>query len=78
VAVVNTWQPIDTAPLQTWVQVFVVYDYGIPCQIQSALWSAEMGCWLSGLDGRTEVYPTHWMPLPAAPDSPHPPPSESP
>ena len=65
-----TWQPIDTAPKDgTWVLLWT----GNECRI--AMWDEweDPECpvtqgWFDDGDGMYIENPTHWMPLPEAPD----------
>jgi hypothetical protein len=70
---VNKWQPIETAPKAAGVQVLLAGDgYGGTGYVVSGYydedrdgwWEANTH-WTDAADG--QVYPTHWMPLPAPP-----------
>ena len=65
------WQPIETAPWDTAVLVFIP-DSAI-CEFEIAHRSADDpdGDWYSyiHLGGPIDVAPTHWQPLPAPPVS---------
>ena len=68
------WQPIETAPKNTYVLVFMegsIYEAKLRCaegRKQYAVWDFPFadahgcGCCAGGKD-----YPTHWMPLPEPP-----------
>lgn len=64
----SSWQPIDTAPQDQEILIFTKQWGPIIAQH-----SSEVGEWLSrmqvpvALKGDEEL-PTHWQPLPAAPD----------
>lgn len=53
----RTWQPIATAPFAQWVLVWLPFG-----QAEVAYHADN---WHS--NSREPLYPTHWMPLPAAP-----------
>ena len=59
------WQPIETAPDATHVLVFLP-NYGINVAIQTKHPQGDHW-WLR--DHSEYCYPTHWMPLPAPPDT---------
>lgn len=75
----SEWQPIDTAPTNTAIQVFIpnCEYYG------SAVYSGmlvDMGTgkrwmtygWAIGRDCGVGAQPSHWKPLPEAPPPPNP------
>ncbi len=72
-----TWQPIDTAP-KDGTEVLVYF--GGRVGVKSAAWtgsSSGLTIWCVDdekhgpfpVRGYSEPYPTHWMPLPAAPEA---------
>ena len=68
------WQPIETAPTNERVLIFVPkachFDTGIYCAIKLDR-GADPRWELTSLYGRIDIdpfyAPTHWMPLPASP-----------
>ncbi len=71
----SEWQPIETAPKDLRVLVFVPDTYGNPTisGVFTAQWLDGYG-WESGYVGCMDeaaglTAPTHWMPLPIAPSS---------
>ena len=68
------WQPIETAPYNTAVLVYVPnwehYGAGVYRAIRVNMGSGirwHSSAWACGRDFGSDVQPTHWMPLPAAP-----------
>jgi hypothetical protein len=70
---VEAWQPIETAPKDTNVLMFDANDRDIG---EAFFDHAESDCWVWA-NGLLVVDPTHWMPLPATPES-HPLPALAP
>lgn len=61
------WLPIESAPKDHTVILFYAQEYGLPgpgiCR-----WAGELyGWWAFGERGGMQCFPTHWMPLPTAP-----------
>ena len=61
----TAWQPIETAPVLSNVLV-TRFDYGQVCWVTDAR-KSKFGFW-STFNGRAVNEPTHWMPLPKAPN----------
>lgn len=60
----NKWQPIETAPMATWILVWApssIVRSAALCQIDGRKW------WTEGRSGELGFWPTHWMPLPEPP-----------
>jgi hypothetical protein len=57
------WQPIDTAPSGEWVIVY----YDDPMGVSIAEYAKNLEVW-QDWDGDLYGTPTHWMPLPEAPE----------
>lgn len=68
----SQWQDISTAPKDgARVLIFFAGAVGLPSEaIQIAQWSVEPygPCWLTS-EGEGWLSPTHWMPLPPAPEA---------
>jgi hypothetical protein len=67
----SLWRPIETAPKDA-VEVLTFtpvsrHRTGILCGTHVGWWRAEFQEWCQS-DMEWEIDPTHWMPLPAAPD----------
>lgn len=67
-AAAPAWQPISTAPRDGTVVLARIPDQDVQ---QAVMWSAKENCWVIQwdhwkLDGFDT--PTHWMPLPPAPE----------
>jgi hypothetical protein len=72
-----TWQPIETAPVNTSVLVFLSnwehYGPGIYRAIRVDMGTGRRWhttAWAIGRDLSADLSPTHWMPLPAPPAQP--------
>lgn len=68
------WQPIETAPKDVSVLVFIPHAEHYGEGIYRAILSSEFGSWTTfGLHVGRAVgagcWPTHWMPLPDAPEA---------
>lgn len=72
---VSKWEPIETAPKDRHILLFVVMP---PCFYATALgepkgWKGvSIGSWndvINGWDSNLAGNPTHWMPLPAFPET---------
>ena len=63
-----TWQPIETAPT-TEGQMFLLFEPHAEVGFMFAGCRNNAGDWINNLDLHTQ-HPTHWMPLPLAPDAP--------
>ena len=61
-----TWQPIDTAPEDTYVLVWCPDYYCHECGV--AMLHSEDGCWRDREGYLPLATPTHWMPLPEPPE----------
>lgn len=59
------WQPIDTA-VKDGTRILIVNDKGL---VVVARWQSGWDTWHS-VPGAYAVKPTHWMPLPSAPEVP--------
>lgn len=62
----TAWQPIETAPVGAWVLVYgtrfrAALPSVEPARLDEYGWADKVGY---------SVRPTHWMPLPAAPEAP--------
>ena len=71
------WQPIETAPenqsVLVWVPQFEHYGKGVLRAILVNMgtgrrWTST--AWHVGRDIPHDDYPTHWMPIPSPPESP--------
>jgi hypothetical protein len=68
----NGWQPIETAPKDTDVLIYRIARYGPMIPIVAALFhnGEEAGwCTFDHDSDWIEGKPTHWMPLPPAPEA---------
>lgn len=75
------WQPIKTAPAMKIILLFAVTDIGPNGEVRN--WKMATGCQHTGSkddewwewEGRIlkawEIHPTHWMPMPDPPVTPH-------
>jgi len=63
------WQPIETAP-KDGTHVLLYVDKGAAVNITGGFWDnhPKCGCWIAGGYTRKQFPPTHWMPLPEAPN----------
>jgi len=66
------WQPIETAPIEKPVDLWVIDKDGDGCRICGAVFKGNS--WVTGFDDEYgthyldyTTFPTHWMPLPPAP-----------
>jgi hypothetical protein len=79
----NAWQPIDTAPKSKTILLFAITDVADDGRVRN--WMMATGWWHTGYEDDSKVtqwcwdghqvpkygvQPTHWMPLPDAPNSP--------
>jgi len=69
VAVLEGWQPIETAPKDG--SRVLTYRSGFLENMAVAWYSMNLDAWLP-VNGSAWPEPTHWMPLPAAPSAPKP------
>lgn len=60
----TAWRPIDTAPRDGTRVLLYVPDWHFASKYQEGFWS---GSYWESFDG-TSCAPTHWLPLPAAPE----------
>lgn len=65
-APVQGWQPMETAPREDCKDALLATNEGV----QIGWWSAQNECWLTYEGKYTWGDPTHWMPLPAPPETP--------
>ena len=65
-----SWQPIETAPMDgTPFLAFVKYPHNLGT-VFVVMHFDDIGRLLVSWDHDNEFSPTHWMPLPEAPDAP--------
>lgn len=72
----GAWQPIETAPAETEVLVWFGPYVGVKSAAYTSPW-ANTKLWCVDdakfdphpVRGYSKPYPTHWMPLPAPPES---------
>ncbi|CAB4122945.1 Domain of unknown function DUF551 [uncultured Caudovirales phage] len=63
---VPAWQPIETAPDGMVIDVWYAPVKTIPCRVPNAHRDGDR--WYDGTGNRMWHTPTHWMPLPPAPE----------
>lgn len=63
----DQWQPIETAP-QNGTRIILMWEPfgGVSEHVELGRWSERSG-WVNTYGHAFTGYPTHWMPLPAAP-----------
>jgi hypothetical protein len=68
---IQHWEPIEAAPTDgTYVFVFAKAHQITPCNMDVARWAkAYDGTNAGWYGGSGRLFPTHWMPLPAPPES---------
>lgn len=59
------WQPIETAPKKGGILAYIPDWQG--CQV--IYWASYKGCWETASGENVRGTPSHWMPLPPAPES---------
>lgn len=73
----GAWQPIETAPAETEVLVWFGPYAGVKSAAYTSPWGDDTKLWCVDdakfdphpVRGYSKPYPTHWMPLPAPPES---------
>jgi hypothetical protein len=64
----QTWQPIETAP-KDGTRILVFIDNGDDPIKTGGERDTDKACWISSWSGEVLYPPTHWMPLPPAPET---------
>lgn len=67
IAALEQWRPIETAPKNQVIDLWVMVDEKTGEGVRKVNCYWEQGRWI-GFSCLYQYRPTHWMPLPAAPD----------